>query len=228
MKEIIHNDWQQILESEFDQPYYQKLRDFLKREYTSNIVYPDAYHIFQSLEWTPFKNVKVVILGQDPYHGAGQAHGLSFSVKPGVKLPPSLQNIYKELDNDLGIKPVSHGYLKNWAEQGVLMLNTVLTVQDKQPFSHQNQGWEIFTDNIIQKLSKRNDPVIFILWGKAAQSKIKLIDTKNNYVIKSAHPSPFSANRGFFGSAPFSKTNDILVEMNKTPISWKLPNEPRE
>ena len=172
---------------------------------------------------TPFSDVKVVILGQDPYHGPNQAHGLSFSVLPGVDIPPSLRNIYKELESDLGIKPVNHGYLKKWAEQGVLMLNSVLTVRNGQAFSHKGKGWERLTDAAIEKLSSRPGPVVFILWGRAAQDKISLIDTTKNIVLKSAHPSPLSASRGFFGSRPFSKTNQALIAMGEKPIDWQLP-----
>ncbi len=223
MKTIIHNEWQEVLESEFESDYYAKLHAFLKNEYSSQTIYPDMYHIFEAFELTPFSDVKVVILGQDPYHGPNQAHGLSFSVLPGVDIPPSLRNIYKELESDLGIKPVSHGYLKKWAEQGVLMLNSVLTVRNGQAFSHKGKGWERLTDAAIEKLSDRPGPVVFILWGRAAQDKISLIDTTKNIVLKSAHPSPLSASRGFFGSRPFSKTNQALIAMGEEPIDWQLP-----
>ncbi|WP_334115708.1 uracil-DNA glycosylase [Ligilactobacillus sp.] len=223
MKTIIHNEWQEVLESEFESDYYAKLHVFLKNEYSSQTIYPDMYHIFEAFELTPFSDVKVVILGQDPYHGPNQAHGLSFSVLPGVDIPPSLRNIYKELESDLGIKPVSHGYLKKWAEQGVLMLNSVLTVRNGQAFSHKGKGWERLTDAAIEKLSDRPGPVVFILWGRAAQDKISLIDTTKNIVLKSAHPSPLSASRGFFGSRPFSKANQALIAMGEEPIDWQLP-----
>lgn len=223
MKTIIHNEWQEVLESEFESDYYAKLHAFLKNEYLSQTIYPDMYHIFEAFELTPFSDVKVVILGQDPYHGPNQAHGLSFSVLPGVDIPPSLHNIYKELESDLGIRPVSHGYLKKWAEQGVLMLNSVLTVRNGQAFSHKGKGWERLTDAAIKKLSDRPGPVVFILWGRAAQDKISLIDTTKNIVLKSAHPSPLSASRGFFGSRPFSKTNQALIAMGEEPIDWQLP-----
>ncbi|WP_281164217.1 uracil-DNA glycosylase [Liquorilactobacillus sicerae] len=226
MKTFIHNDWQEVLGPEFEKNYYLKLHDFLKKEYATQQIHPDMYHIFQAFEWTPFQAVKVCILGQDPYHGPHQAHGCSFSVLPGVKLPPSLINIYKELENDLGIKPVNHGYLKKWADQGVLLLNSVLTVRDGQAFSHHGKGWEQLTDKAIAALSTRQRPVVFILWGKAAQDKIKLIDTKTNIVLKSAHPSPLSANRGFFGSRPFSKTNAALLAMGEKPVDWRLPADP--
>lgn len=225
VKELIHNDWQQILAPEFETAYYAKLHDFLKYEYSHYDIHPDMYHIFEAFEWTPFSKVKVVILGQDPYHGPGQAHGLSFSVRPGVALPPSLQNIYKELQSDLGIAPVKHGYLEKWAKQGVLLLNSVLTVRDGQAFSHRGKGWEQLTDAAIKHLSDREMPVVFILWGKAAQAKLSLIDQEKNIVLMSAHPSPLSANRGFFGSRPFSKTNTALQAMGEEPIDWQLPIE---
>ncbi len=223
MKTLIHNDWQDVLGAEFEKAYYSELHNFLREEYRNYHIHPDMFHIFQAFEWTPFSEVKVVILGQDPYHGPKQAHGCSFSVMPGVAIPPSLQNIYKELQNDLGIKPVKHGYLKKWAKQGVLLLNSVLTVREGKAFSHRGKGWERLTDAAIQKLSERPRPVIFILWGKAAQDKISLIDQKRNVIITSPHPSPFSANRGFFGSRPFSKTNAALKAMGETPIDWQLP-----
>ncbi len=194
-------------------------------EYNNNLIHPNANQIFEAFNWTPFSKVKVVILGQDPYHEPNQAHGLSFSVLPGVKIPPSLRNIYKELHDDLGIKPVQHGYLEKWAKQGVLLLNSVLTVRNGQAFSHKGKGWERLTDVAIQKLSARKMPVIFILWGKAARDKIKLIDTDTNIVIQSAHPSPLSAHRGFFGSKPFSKTNEALEALGEKPIDWQLPEQ---
>lgn len=223
MKTIIHNDWQEVLQAEFASESYRKLHNFLKEEYRTQKIHPDMYHIFTAFELTPFQDVKVVILGQDPYHGPNQAHGLSFSVLPGQAIPPSLQNIYKELASDLGVMPVNHGYLVDWAKQGVLMLNTVLTVREGQAFSHQGRGWEKLTDAAISALSNRKQPVIFVLWGKAAQDKIKLIDTKRNIIIKSAHPSPLSAYRGFFGSKPFSKVNAALEAMRQAPINWQLP-----
>lgn len=224
MKTIIHNSWQEILQSEFEKPYYQKLREFLKKEYATQKIHPDMYHIFEALELTPYEDVKVVILGQDPYHGINQAHGLSFSVQPGVKIPPSLQNIYKELQADLGIPPVHHGYLTSWAKQGVLLLNTVLTVREGQAYSHRGHGWERLTDTIIEKLNERTEPIVFILWGKPAQEKEKMIDTSKHMIIKSPHPSPLSAHRGFFGSRPFSKTNAALESFGEKPIDWRLPD----
>lgn len=225
MKPLIKNDWWDVLKPEFEQPYYQKLHQFLVSEYQNQIIHPQMNYIFEAFKLTPYSDVKVVILGQDPYHGSNQAHGLSFSVLPGVKIPPSLRNIYKELQSDLGIEPVDHGYLVEWAQQGVLLLNTVLTVRDGQAFSHRNQGWERLTDAAIVALSNRPTPVVFILWGKAAQDKIKLIDVDTNIIIQSPHPSPLSANRGFFGSRPFSKTNQALVAMGEQPINWQLSKQ---
>lgn len=223
MKEIIHNDWQNVLADQFEAPYYLKLREFLKEEYSTQKIHPDMYHIFEALELTPYDKVKVVILGQDPYHGVNQAHGLSFSVQPGVKIPPSLRNIYQEMQNDLGISPVQHGNLVSWAKQGVLMLNTVLTVREGQAYSHRGQGWEQMTDAVIKRLNECEKPIVFILWGKPAQEKIKMIDTSKHAIIKSVHPSPLSAHRGFFGSKPFSKTNQLLMEWGESPIDWQLP-----
>lgn len=223
MKEIIHNSWQTILTDEFEKEYYQKLRNFLKKEYTTQKIHPDMYHIYEALELTPYEKVKVVILGQDPYHGVNQAHGLSFSVQPGVKIPPSLNNIYKELQSDLGISPVKHGNLVSWAKQGVLLLNTVLTVREGQAYSHRGKGWEILTDKIIEKLNEREKPIVFILWGKPAQEKMKMIDKSRHIILTSAHPSPLSAHRGFLGSKPFSKTNDALMALGETLIDWQLP-----
>src|SRR5699024_972246 len=225
LKTFIHNDWQEVLGPEFEKPYYTELHNFLKNEYKTQYIHPDMYHIYEAFEWTPFSKVKVVILGQDPYHGPNQAHGLSFSVLPGVAIPPSLRNIYKELYSDLGIKPVNHGYLEKWAKQGVLMLNSVLTVRNGQAFSHQGKGWEKLTDEAIKKLSERPMPVVFILWGAAARKKAALIDRKKNIIIESPHPSPLSANRGFFGSRPFSKTNAALEALGETPIDWQLPEK---
>lgn len=224
MKAIIHNSWQEVLEEEFTKEYYLHLREFLKQEYSRQTIYPDMYHIYSALELTPYEEVKVVILGQDPYHGANQAHGLSFSVQPGVRTPPSLMNIYKELQDDLGYLPVSHGFLESWAKQGILLLNTVLTVRNGQAYSHRGQGWENLTDAIIKKLNERSKPIVFILWGKPAQEKIKMIDTNKHIIIKSPHPSPLAAHRGFFGSKPFSKANRALEQLGETPINWQLPD----
>lgn len=226
MKTILHNSWQTVLEHEFEQDYYLQLHQFLKEEYETRRIYPEMHHIFTAFEWTPFEEVKIVILGQDPYHGEGQAHGLSFSVQPGIAVPPSLGNIYKELENDLGFRPVSHGFLKKWAEQGVLMLNTILTVRSGEPLSHKHRGWEQFTNEAIEKLNERETPVIFILWGKVAQEKSKMIDLSRHYIIQSVHPSPLSSYRGFFGSKPFSTANKLLTRNNMSPIDWQLPEVP--
>lgn len=224
----VENDWSPILEEAIHTESYQKLREFLKEEYHTQTIYPDMYHIWKAFEWTPYSQVKAVILGQDPYHGPNQAHGLSFSVQPGVTVPPSLRNIYKELESDLGFKPVNHGYLRKWAEQGVLLLNTVLTVRQGQPNSHRRKGWEEVTDQAILKLNEKDEPVIFILWGNASKQKRELIDEEKHFVLTSPHPSPFSANRGFFGSKPFSKTNELLEQSGQEPIDWQLPEEPEE
>ncbi|GKX68081.1 uracil-DNA glycosylase [Inconstantimicrobium mannanitabidum] len=220
----IHTDWLDLLNDEFSKEYYTKLRSFLANEYKHNAVYPNMYNIFQALNLTPYSEVKVVILGQDPYHGENQAHGLSFSVSPGVKIPPSLVNIYKELHTDLGCYIPNNGFLKKWAEQGVLLLNTSLTVRAGEANSHKNIGWEKFTDKIIELLNERKDPVVFILWGNNAISKEKIITNPIHYIIKSVHPSPLSASRGFFGSKPFSKTNKFLESINKPPIDWQIEN----
>ncbi|MEN0650758.1 uracil-DNA glycosylase [Caldifermentibacillus hisashii] len=222
-KQILKNDWAPLLEEEFSKPYYLQLREFLKQEYKHYQIYPDMYEIFNALHYTAFADVKVVILGQDPYHGPNQAHGLSFSVKPGVPLPPSLKNIFLELQADLGCTPPSSGYLVPWTKQGVLLLNTVLTVREGQANSHQGKGWEIFTDRVIEILNRKSKPVVYILWGSAAQMKQQLIDTNKHFIIKAPHPSPLSAHRGFFGSKPFSKTNSILKTIGQTEINWQLP-----
>ncbi|MDO5713384.1 MAG: uracil-DNA glycosylase [Tissierellia bacterium] len=222
MKKIFDNDWQPLLKEEMEKPYYQELRKLLVEEYKNYRIFPDMYHIFQALHITSYKDVKVVILGQDPYHGPGQAHGMAFSVRPGVPLPPSLQNIYKELQDDLGILPAKTGYLLSWAKEGVLLLNTTLTVRQKSPMSHSKIGWEIFTDTIISMIDQKEDPVVFILWGGHARSKKKLLHNPNHLVIESPHPSPLSAYRGFFGSKPFSKTNEFLVEHGRDPINWNV------
>lgn len=225
MKELIHNDWQEILEPVFESKEYADLHQFLRSEYATKTVYPDMYHIFQAFEWTSFKNTKVVILGQDPYHEPNQAHGLSFSVLPGNQVPPSLKNIYKELETDVGATPVNHGYLKAWADQGVLLLNSVLTVRAHQAYSHRGKGWELLTDQAIKALSQRGG-VVFILWGNAAKSKRNFIDESKNVVISSVHPSPLSAYGGFFGSRPFSQANQALLKFGETPINWQLPSDP--
>lgn len=219
-KQILQNDWAPLLEKEFEEPYYQQLRSFLKEEYATKTIYPPKDDIFNALHFTPYKNVKVVILGQDPYHGPNQAHGLSFSVQPGNTPPPSLRNIYKELQSDLGCPIPKHGFLKQWADEGVLLLNTVLTVQEGKAHSHRGKGWETFTDRIIQLISEREKPAVFLLWGKPAQSKKTLIDEQKHVIIQSPHPSPLSASRGFFGSRPFSKANEALLKIGEEPVNW--------
>jgi len=218
----ITNDWLELLNDQFEMDYYKDLREFLIKEYGSSTIYPDKYDIFNALNYTAYKDVKVVILGQDPYHEPNQAHGLSFSVKPGVTIPPSLANIYKELRDDLGCSIPNNGYLKKWADQGVLLLNTSLTVRAKEANSHRNKGWEIFTDVIISLLNKRDKPIVFILWGNNAISKEKLITNKKHYILKSPHPSPLSVYRGFWGSKPFSKTNNFLESVGEEPIDWQI------
>ncbi|WP_334077307.1 uracil-DNA glycosylase [Paenibacillus sanfengchensis] len=217
------NDWDEVLQEETQKSYFQELRYALAREYKLHTVYPPKELLFSALKLTPYERTRVVILGQDPYHGPGQAHGLSFSVMPGVRIPPSLQNIYKELESDLGIPAPNHGYLLHWAEQGVLMLNAVLTVREGQPNSHKGLGWERFTDAIMMKLNERNEPLVFILWGSYAQQKGAFIDRRRHKVIRSPHPSPLSAHRGFLGSRPFSQTNEFLKENGLGPIDWTLP-----
>lgn len=221
---IFKNDWQDLLKEEFEKDYYLNLRQFLIKEYQAKTVYPDKFDIFNALHYTAYQDVKVVILGQDPYHGPNQAHGLSFSVKPGIKPPPSLMNIYKELKDDVNCYIPNNGYLKKWADQGVLLLNTVLTVLEGQANSHRNMGWEQVTDKVISLLNQREEPIVFILWGSNAQSKISLITNENHHIIKSVHPSPLSACRGFFKSKPFSQTNAILTSMGRNPIQWQIDN----
>lgn len=218
----IGNDWDNVIGGEFEKPYYQQLRRFLFEEYKSREIYPDMYDIFNALKLTPYSAVKAVILGQDPYHEPGQAHGLSFSVRDGTALPPSLQNIYKELENDVGIKPARTGDLTAWAKQGVLMMNTVLTVRRGQANSHKGIGWEIFTDEVIRRLNDRDKPIAFILWGANARSKKVFITNPIHGIFESAHPSPLSAYGGFFGSKVFSKVNRFLVENEIPPIDWRV------
>ncbi|MCR5447109.1 MAG: uracil-DNA glycosylase [Schwartzia sp.] len=222
--EIFHNDWKTPLAPELEQQYYQELRKFLITEYRTRQIFPDMYDIFNALHYTSLADTKVVILGQDPYHEPGQAHGLSFSVKPGVQPPPSLINIFKELSTDLGCTIPNNGCLKPWAEQGVLLLNTVLTVRAHQANSHKGKGWEIFTDRIISILNEREKPMAFILWGRPARMKKAMITNPNHFVVESPHPSPLSAYAGFFGSRPFSQVNDFLKRTGQTPIDWQLPN----
>jgi uracil-DNA glycosylase len=220
--EILKNDWAALLGEEFEKTYYKQLRQKLKTEYQTKVIYPDQHDIFNALHYTSYKDTKVVIIGQDPYHGPGQAHGLSFSVKPGVKIPPSLRNIYKELQDDVGCMIPNHGYLVEWAKQGVLMLNAVLTVQAGDANSHKGLGWELFTNRVIEILNQRETPVIFILWGNFAQQKQQLITGSHHYIIKSPHPSPLSAHNGFFGSQPFSKANTFLREIGSKEIDWQI------
>lgn len=220
MVHFLQNDWAEVLDEEFEKPYYKELREFLKHAYASERVYPPMEDIYNALRVTPYASTKVVILGQDPYHGPGQAHGLSFSVRPGVQPPPSLLNIFKEMESDIGCVRPNHGCLLGWAEQGVLLLNTTLTVAQGRPKSHAGHGWETLTDAIIAKLSTRQTPMVFILWGAHAQSKVALIDTHRHHIIKSPHPSPLSASRGFFGSRPFSRANAYLIQDGLDPIDW--------
>ncbi|MCL1631360.1 uracil-DNA glycosylase [Sporolactobacillus sp. CPB3-1] len=228
MKHLLKNDWEPLLQPEFEKDYYLKLRQFLKQEYSTKTIYPDMYDLFNALKLTPYEKVKVVILGQDPYHEPGQAHGLSFSVLPGVKQPPSLQNIFKELESDLGCTTPKHGCLIEWAKQGVLLLNTVLSVRRGAANSHKGMGWEQFTDAVIRDLNDRERPIVFILWGRNAQAKESLITNKQHFIIKSSHPSPFSAHYGFFGSRPFSRTNEFLESVSETPINWQVSIEEPE
>lgn len=222
----IGNDWDDILSDEFNKPYYLKLREFLKKEYSSRRIFPDMYDIFNALKYTSFENTKAVIIGQDPYHGAGQAHGLCFSVKPGVEPPPSLKNIFTEIESDLGvIMPKHYGYLTSWAKQGVLMLNSVLTVREGQANSHKGMGWEIFTDRVISELNRKQTPVVFLLWGAAARNKGELIVNDMHKKLVTVHPSPLSAYGGFFGCRHFSKANDILINSGQKPIDWSLERE---
>ncbi len=216
----IGNDWDNILADEWQKPYYLKLRAFLKSEYSTRKIYPNMDDIFNALKYTSFKDTKVVIIGQDPYHGEGQAHGLCFSVQKGVIPPPSLKNIFKELESDIG-KPISsHGELTDWAKQGVLLLNNVLTVREASPTSHKGQGWESFTDRVIGELNKKETPVVFLLWGAHAQKKAEIITNPIHRKLISVHPSPLSAHRGFFGCKHFSKTNEILKQNGLTPVNW--------
>ena len=216
---MINKNWDIMLKDELKKDYFKKLGVFVKNEYKNKICYPQYKDIFNALRYTDYDGVKVVILGQDPYHGENEAHGLSFSVRDNVKRPPSLANIFKELENDLGIKKMNND-LTNWAKQGVLLLNSIMSVVKDTPLSHKEKGWEIFTDNIIKLLNEREQPIVFILWGGYARSKKKLITNKNHYIVESVHPSPLSAYNGFFGSKPFSKTNNFLISKNIIPIDW--------
>lgn len=221
----IGNDWDNLLREEFSKEYYLKIREYLKNEYSTKTIFPDMYDIFNALKYTSYKDTKAVLLGQDPYHGVSQAHGLAFSVKPEVKIPPSLVNIYKELKDDIeGFYIPNNGYLKKWAEEGVLLLNTSLTVVKDMANSHSKIGWNIFTDKIIELLNERTDPVVFILWGNNAKQKQSLITNSRHLVLKAAHPSPLSAYNGFFGCRHFSKTNNFLTKINKKTIDWQIEN----
>jgi len=217
------NSWDKVLEGEFDKPYYRQLREFLISEYRSCIVYPNMYDIFNAMKYTPYENVRAVIIGQDPYHGEGQAHGLCFSVKKGVAVPPSLKNIFKEIKEDVGIDNMGkHGELTSWAKSGVLLLNAVLTVRAGQAGSHRGKGWETLTDRIIEKLNERPEPIVFLLWGAYAKSKKALITAPQHFVLTAAHPSPLSAYNGFFGCRHFSRTNEFLKSKGLTEIDWSI------
>jgi uracil-DNA glycosylase len=218
----IPSDWQTLLAEELAQPYLHTLQQFLETERSTQDILPPEPDIFSAFALTPYAQTRVLLLGQDPYHGPGQAHGLCFSVRPGIKPPPSLVNLYKELESDLGIPRPTHGYLVPWAQQGILMLNTVLTVRAGQANSHKNQGWEQFTDAVIALVNAKTDPVIFVLWGSHAQKKAKLIDSDRHPILRAAHPSPLSAHNGFWGSKPFSTINRILEEQGTPPINWNL------
>ena len=215
-------DWNPLLKEEFEKSYLKELQSYVYEERTRSKVFPEHNQVFTAFHLTPFMDVKVLILGQDPYHGEGQAHGLSFSVQRGVPIPPSLKNIYKELHSDLGIEPPTHGNLEPWALQGVLLLNATLTVRAHQPGSHQGKGWETFTDQVIRKVNEKEEKTIFFLWGAFARKKSALIDRGRHHVIESAHPSPLSAHRGFFGSRPFSEANRVLKNSGRDPVNWSL------
>lgn len=218
----IGNDWDELLKDEFQKEYYLKLREFLKKEYSTYTIYPNMYNIFNALKYTSLKDTRVVILGQDPYHGPNQAHRLCFSVQKGVEIPPSLKNIYKEIESDLNIKQASHGELTDWAKDGVLLLNTVLTVRQASPNSHKGKGWELFTDKIIEIINEQAEPCVFMLWGANAKAKQSLITNKKHLVLSTVHPSPLSAYNGFFGCKHFSKANEFLIKNNRKPINWQI------
>ena len=225
----LEESWKRILGPEFDSPYMRQLKDFLLAEKNGGKrIFPKGSEYFRALDLTPLDRVKVVILGQDPYHGAGQAHGLCFSVRPGVRIPPSLVNIYKELNADLGIPPARHGFLERWAEQGVLLLNSVLTVEEARAGAHQGRGWERFTDAVIRIVNEHCDHVVFMLWGSYAQKKAAFVDAERHLVLRSPHPSPLSAHNGFFGCRHFSKANAFLQSHGLEPIDWRLPQIPRD
>ncbi|WP_224363772.1 uracil-DNA glycosylase [Hyalangium versicolor] len=225
MREMLPDDWRAVLKETLESPTFRKLERFVEGERKQHTVYPPEEDLFSAFRLTPYEGVRVLLLGQDPYHGAGQAHGLAFSVRPGVALPPSLVNIFKELQSDLGMPPPTSGSLVRWAEQGVLLLNAVLTVRESEANSHAGQGWEDFTDSVIRAVNAKPEPVVFLLWGNYARKKRKLIDTGRHDIIESPHPSPLSAMGGFFGSRPFSRINDALVLHGQPPIDWHLPSE---
>lgn len=220
----LNNDWDELLKDEFEKTYYLNLMEFLKHEYSEKIIYPSINNMYDALKKTSYKDTKVLILGQDPYHGENQANGLAFSIQPGVRTPPSLLNIYKELNLELGCFIPNNGNLMPWANQGVLLLNTALTVRAHEANSHKGQGWEIFTDEIIKILNKRSEPLIFVLWGANARKKKEFITSKQHYILEAPHPSPLSARRGFFGCGHFSRINEILVGLQKDKIDWQIPN----
>ncbi|MBK8259328.1 MAG: uracil-DNA glycosylase [Polyangiaceae bacterium] len=224
MSELLPDSWRRVLGAEIEKPYFQELQRFVAEERRAHPVFPPEAEVFSAFALTPFDRVRVLLLGQDPYHDDGQAHGLCFSVRPGVKPPPSLVNMYKELATDVGFRKPNHGYLASWAEQGVLMLNAVLTVRAHSPNSHKGKGWETFTDAVIRRVSETKDNVVFVLWGGYAQKKEKLIDASRHVVMKGVHPSPLSAKNGFFGSRPFSAVNRALQAAGKPPIDWQLPD----
>ena len=220
----IGNSWDGLLAEEFSKDYYKKLQEFLKSEYENYVIHPDKEEIFTALKCTPYEDTRVVIFGQDPYHGENQAHGMAFSVKKGVDIPPSLKNMYKELNQELGLYIPNHGYLEKWARQGVLLLNSALTVRDGEANSHKGKGWEILTDKITSLLNERKEPVIFLLWGNDAKKKEELITNPQHIILSAAHPSPLSASRGFFGCGHFKKVNNILTALNKKNIDWQIEN----
>ena len=224
MNDLVQNHWTDWLHQEFEQPYFKELSTFIHNEYLTKKIYPPKSQVFSAFENTDYEDIKVVILGQDPYHQKGQAHGMCFSVNPGVKIPPSLLNIYKELQNEYGCYIPNNGYLMPWAKQGVFLLNATLTVEDSHPLSHANKGWETFTDHAIKHISDRNKPVVFLLWGRNARNKAKLIDTSKHLVLEAAHPSPLSAYNGFFGCGHFKTANDFLCMNSEKTIDWQIQN----
>jgi len=221
---MLNNGWTAFFDEEFAQPYFKELAVFLKNEYANKQIYPKKQDVFSCFSYTDIKDVKVVIIGQDPYHQPNQAHGMCFSVKEGITTPPSLMNIYKELNTDLGCYIPNNGFLLSWAQQGVLLINAILTVEDSHPLSHKNKGWETFTDHVLLELNKQNQPIVYLLWGRSAQQKATLITNPKHLLLKAPHPSPLSAYNGFFGSKPFSKTNDYLIKNSLNPINWQIEN----